>query len=213
MRPKTARRAQSFDRAPRFGPANGNSRPRTASRPAVGASRRPEGTVRIRVAVRPRPFIKEDAELAAMPGSSVDECVFEDAATSSILLKKPYFDSRSFTLDCVLPRTATQARGARCVRMTAAVAIRAFLPRLPPPAHPATSRADRRPCPLPRQPLLLSPLPAPPRHISPPARTQAETYEAVARGVVDDVLRGFNGAPPARPRHVARLLARATWHQ
>ena len=125
MRPKTARRAQSFDRAPRFGPANGNSRPRTASRPAAGASRRPEGTVRIRVAVRPRPFIKEDAELAAMPGSSVDECVFEDAATSSILLKKPYFDSRSFTLDCVLPRTATQARGAPSARLTAAVATRA----------------------------------------------------------------------------------------
>ena len=58
-----------------------------------------------------------------------DECLEEDANRASILLRRPYYDTREFGLNCVLSRTASQA----------------------------------------------------------------QTYEAVARGLVDDVLGGFNG--------------------
>ena len=89
---------------------------------------------RIRVTVRVRPPISEDFELAAAQPPSVrlgdpGECVEEDDSQRTILLRRPYYDTREFNLDNVLGRAATQA----------------------------------------------------------------QTYEAVARGVVDDVLTGVNG--------------------
>jgi len=85
---------------------------------------------RIRVAVRVRPPIHEDLELASKLGDdSFEECIEEHPSTGTIKLRKPFHDTREFAVDFVLGREATQA----------------------------------------------------------------ETYEAVGREVVDDVLEGFNG--------------------
>ena len=104
-------------------------RQRSASR---GGSSSPAAAHRIRVTVRVRPRISEDEELAAAQPPVAgfdDDCVEEDPAQQAILLRRPYYDARAFTLDGVLDRSATQA----------------------------------------------------------------QTYEVVARGVVDDVLTGVNG--------------------
>ena len=87
-------------------------------------------TNRIRVAVRIRPPINEDVEMSAKLGDEhFEECIEEHPETTTILLRKPFYDTREFAVDTVLGRGATQA----------------------------------------------------------------ETYEAVGREVVDDVLEGFNG--------------------
>ena len=86
---------------------------------------------RIRVVARVRPLIHEDTDLPAylqMPGTQA-ECVLEDETRGTILLRKPYYDSREVALDSVLSRDASQS----------------------------------------------------------------QTYEVVARGVVDAVLEGYNG--------------------
>ena len=77
---------------------------------------------------------------------SFDECVDEHVETSTIMLRKPFYDTREFSVDTVLGRDATQA----------------------------------------------------------------ETYEAVAREVVDDVLEGFNGTILAYVRHRECNRAAAT---
>ncbi|KAL1528163.1 hypothetical protein AB1Y20_009524 [Prymnesium parvum] len=99
-------------------------------RPPRGSSPSARNT-RIRVTVRVRPRIAEDEEVAAtQPALTLsDECIEEDPERAAILLRRPYYDTREFSLDCVLGRRASQA----------------------------------------------------------------QTYEAVARGLVDDVLNGFNG--------------------
>ena len=64
---------------------------------------------RIRVVVRVRPAIAEDVE-AARDAAQYEECVEEDAARGTLQLKKPFFDTREFSLDTVLARDATQAQ-------------------------------------------------------------------------------------------------------
>ena len=91
----------------------------------------PSQVGRIRVVARVRPLIHEDTDLPAylqMPGTQA-ECVLEDETRGTILLRKPYYDSREVALDSVLSRDASQS----------------------------------------------------------------QTYEVVARGVVDAVLEGYNG--------------------
>ena len=89
--------------------------------------KRPSSNSRIRVVVRVRPPIAEDVDNCE--AEQYDECVEEDPSRGTLQLKKPFFDTREFSLDIVLSREATQA----------------------------------------------------------------QTYEAVGRPVVDDVLEGFNG--------------------
>ena len=94
--------------------------------------RHPIQTGRIKVVARVRPLIHEDTDLPTYhhaPSSSKAECVVEDEQRGTILLRKPYYDSREIALDRVLGRDATQS----------------------------------------------------------------QTYEVVARGVVDAVLEGYNG--------------------
>ena len=94
--------------------------------------RHPNQAGRIRVVARVRPLIHEDTDLPTYhhtPSSSKAECVVEDEQRGTILLRKPYYDSREIALDSVLGRDATQS----------------------------------------------------------------QTYEVVARGVVDAVLEGYNG--------------------
>ena len=68
---------------------------------------------KIRVAVRVRPPIREDLEINAgldNLADQYDECVAEDAIRGTVQLKKPYFDTREFSIDVVLGREATQAQ-------------------------------------------------------------------------------------------------------
>eukprot|EP00966_Prymnesium_polylepis_P238539 5516561-Prymnesium_polylepis.1 len=118
------------DNARRSTPRRSLSCPRSSARRSKRGSS-PVRNARIRVTIRVRPRIAEDEEIAAKEGPALGpgECVEEDPEHSAILLRRPYYDTREFNLDCVLGRSASQA----------------------------------------------------------------QTYEAVARGVVDDVMAGFNG--------------------
>ena len=63
---------------------------------------------RIRVVVRVRPPIAEDVD--QQDAEQYAECVEEDAVRGTLQLKKPFFDTREFSLDTVLARDATQAQ-------------------------------------------------------------------------------------------------------
>ena len=105
-----------------------SSRSSSFSRPPKATS--PSRAVRIRVVVRVRPSIAEDVDIHYQQlGDQYEECVHEDAERGTVQLRKPFFDTREFSLDVVLGRDCTQA----------------------------------------------------------------QTYEAVGRPVVDDVIEGFNG--------------------
>jgi len=93
--------------------------------------KKPDRRGRIRVVVRVRPTIQEDLELPVHPytGEGHAECVSEDAQRGTVQLRRPFYDTREFSVDGVLSRHASQS----------------------------------------------------------------QTYDAVARGLVDSVLEGFNG--------------------
>ena len=49
--------------------------------------------------------------MAGQPAFSSGECVEEVPEQSAILLRRPYYDTREFGLDCVLGRTASHLVG------------------------------------------------------------------------------------------------------
>ena len=70
---------------------------------------------RVRVVVRVRPTITEDYDTLRNSSrkqrveAEYEECVREEPDQGVVLLMRPYYDTRSFSFDCVLSRTATQA--------------------------------------------------------------------------------------------------------
>ena len=72
-------------------------------------SRRPAAErTRIRVVVRIRPTIAEDVKTCT--AEQYYECVNEDATRGTVQLRRPFFDTRQFSMDMVLNRDATQAQ-------------------------------------------------------------------------------------------------------
>jgi hypothetical protein len=64
---------------------------------------------KVRVVVRVRPSIAEDIDIGYQTlGDQYSECVHEDADHGTVQLRKPFFDTREFSLDVVLGRKATQ---------------------------------------------------------------------------------------------------------